>query len=324
MQSDGTIKLMDFGLARVLVADTLTASGNVLGTPHYASPEQLKGETVDRRTDIYSTGVMAYEMLSGRRPFEPDNDSISSVIIKVIQQPAAPMNTDMSRMLPEIEIDRLAGDGEGAGRALPVRRRDAPRAHQLPRASRAQISAIESTAGATVLLPVAGSIRPARARISFLRRWRTSVATSQSQSQSQSHASSRSRRRWWWAGGAAAAAIVGAVLVLRAVPRPCRERARRRSHRRILHQRRRRTCAGAGNSARGGQQCAVPRRLLLIRARSHPRLTTSGGEDRCGDADPVTAKPVEARRASFPPARTGAKEMFTSTTPTSHLACASA
>ena len=59
---DGSIKLMDFGLARVLVADTLTASGNVLGTPHYASPEQLKGEPVDRRTDIYSTGVMVYEM----------------------------------------------------------------------------------------------------------------------------------------------------------------------------------------------------------------------------------------------------------------------
>ena len=103
LQSDGSIKLMDFGLARVLVADTLTASGNVLGTPHYASPEQLKGESVDRRTDIYSTGVMAYEMLAGRRPFEPDNETISSVILKVIQQPAAPMDTDMSRMLPEIE-----------------------------------------------------------------------------------------------------------------------------------------------------------------------------------------------------------------------------
>ena len=134
LQADGTIKLMDFGLARVLVADTLTASGNVLGTPHYASPEQLKGEAVDRRTDIYSTGVMAYEMLAGRRPFEPDNESISSVILKVIQQPAAPMDTDLSRMLPGDRIDRLARDGEGAGRALSVRRRDAPRARQFPRA----------------------------------------------------------------------------------------------------------------------------------------------------------------------------------------------
>ena len=134
LHADGTIKLMDFGLARVLVADTLTASGNVLGTPHYASPEQLKGESVDRRTDIYSTGVMAYEMLSGRRPFEPDNESISSVIIKVIQQPAAPMDTDMSRMLPGDRVDRLARDGQGAGRTFSVRRRNAPGAGQLPRA----------------------------------------------------------------------------------------------------------------------------------------------------------------------------------------------
>src|SRR6185295_12638591 len=86
--ADSTVKLMDFGLARVPVADTLTASGNVLGTPHYASPEQLKGEPIDGRSDIYSTGVMAYEMLAGRRPFEPDNESATSLILKVIQQPA--------------------------------------------------------------------------------------------------------------------------------------------------------------------------------------------------------------------------------------------
>ena len=103
VQAGGTIKLMDFGLARMLTAETLTASGNVLGTPHYASPEQLKGQAIDRRTDIYSTGVMAYQMLSGRRPFEADNDSLSSVIIKVISETPRPMNTAVSRMLPEIE-----------------------------------------------------------------------------------------------------------------------------------------------------------------------------------------------------------------------------
>src|SRR5688572_23296927 len=99
---DGAIKLMDVGLARVQPADTL-ASDNVLGSPYYASPEQLKGETVDRRTDIYSTGVMAYEMLSGRRPFEPDDETIPSVTSKVISEAPKPMDTDLSRTLPEIE-----------------------------------------------------------------------------------------------------------------------------------------------------------------------------------------------------------------------------
>ena len=56
---DGSIKLVDFGLARVLRVDTLTETGTVMGTPYHASPEQLKGEPVDGRTDIYSTGAVA-------------------------------------------------------------------------------------------------------------------------------------------------------------------------------------------------------------------------------------------------------------------------
>ena len=109
----------------------------MLGTPHYASPEQLKGEPIDRRTDIYSTGVMAYEMLSGRRPFEPDNDSISSVILKVIQETPAPMDTDMSRLLPGDREHRVARDGEDACRAFPVRGRDARGAAGISSNSRA-------------------------------------------------------------------------------------------------------------------------------------------------------------------------------------------
>ena len=118
---DGTIKLMDFGLARMLTADTLTASGNVLGTPHYASPEQLKGQPIDRRTDIYSTGVMAYQMLAGRRPFEADNDSISSVIFKVIAEVPQPMDTGSQPYASRNRGHRVEGDGESAGGSLPDR-----------------------------------------------------------------------------------------------------------------------------------------------------------------------------------------------------------
>jgi serine/threonine protein kinase len=192
--SDGTIKLMDFGLARVMVADTLTASGNVLGTPHYASPEQLKGESVDRRSDIYSTGVMAYEMLSGRRPFEPDNESISSVILKVIQQPAAPMNTDVSRMLPEIEsiVSRaMAKSPEERFQSA-----DEMRLALLNFLEHAKerISAIESSGSSTVVYsPPASAMTSAAASAS------ASVRTQS--------------RRLWWAGGAAAAVVVGALLI---------------------------------------------------------------------------------------------------------------
>lgn len=192
--SDGSIKLMDFGLARVMVADTLTASGNVLGTPHYASPEQLKGEAIDRRTDIYSTGVMAYEMLAGRRPFEPDNESISSVILKVIQQPAEPMNTDMSRMLPEIEsiVSRAMAK-------LPAERFQSADDMRLAlvnflEQSKARISAIESQGGSTVLhMPPATTMTSAEVPAAA--------------------PAPKGSMRMWWAGGAAAAVIVGALLV---------------------------------------------------------------------------------------------------------------
>ena len=193
--ADGTIKLMDFGLARVLVADTLTASGNVLGTPHYASPEQLKGEVVDRRTDIYSTGVMAYEMLSGRRPFEPDNESISSVILKVIQQPAAPMDTDMSRMLPEIET--IVGRAMAKSPADRFQSADEMRQALLDflDSSKARITAIESQGGSTVI------------------RSASMVTSAAVPAAIPEFATARPSRRMWYVGGAAAAVLVGALLI---------------------------------------------------------------------------------------------------------------
>ena len=191
---DGTIKLMDFGLARVLVADTLTASGNVLGTPHYASPEQLKGESVDRRTDIYSTGVMAYEMLAGRRPFEPDNESISSVILKVIQQPAAPMDTDMSRMLPEIEsiVSRAMAKSPKDRYQSAAEMRQA--LLSFLEQSKGRISAIDSASGSTVIRPVPMST--------------SSIPTAITSAPPASKG-----KTMWWAGGAAAAVLIGALLI---------------------------------------------------------------------------------------------------------------
>src|SRR6266851_1444356 len=98
---DGTIKLLDFGLARVTRAESLTQTGAVMGTPYYASPEQLKGEAVDGRTDVYSAGVLAYELFTGRKAFEGDN--LSTVILKVLSTPPPPMETSWANTFPEIE-----------------------------------------------------------------------------------------------------------------------------------------------------------------------------------------------------------------------------
>jgi serine/threonine-protein kinase PpkA len=70
MRQDGRIVLIDFGLAKkVDNATHLTNVGEVRGSPYYISPEQAEGAPVDRRSDLYSLGVMLYEMLTGQRPF---------------------------------------------------------------------------------------------------------------------------------------------------------------------------------------------------------------------------------------------------------------
>ena len=69
---EGNVHIMDFGIARMVSASEMTEKGVIIGTPHYMSPEQVSGETADHRADIYSLGVIIYEMVTGQAPFEGD------------------------------------------------------------------------------------------------------------------------------------------------------------------------------------------------------------------------------------------------------------
>ncbi len=90
---EGIIKVTDFGIAKASNSATITNSSKVMGSAHYFSPEQAKGGFVDSRTDIYSLGIVMYEMLVGKVPF--DGESPVSVAVKHIQnEVVAPKEID--------------------------------------------------------------------------------------------------------------------------------------------------------------------------------------------------------------------------------------
>ena len=70
VDEDGNARIMDFGIARSLTGKSITGAGMLIGTPEYMCPEQVEGKDVDQRSDIYSLGIILYEMVTGRRPFD--------------------------------------------------------------------------------------------------------------------------------------------------------------------------------------------------------------------------------------------------------------
>ena len=117
LADDVEIILTDFGLVRIAHATTQTAAGTVSGTPAYMSPEQARGDKTDHRTDIYSLGIVLYEMLAGRVPFEADSQL--TVIYMQINKPPPPIpgispaiQAMIDRALSKDPNDRYQSSGE--------------------------------------------------------------------------------------------------------------------------------------------------------------------------------------------------------------------
>ena len=95
LTADDTVKITDFGTAKILQFGTTQQTAHVMGTPSYMSPEQVKGRAVDGRSDIFSLGVMLYEMVTGEKPFPGQN--ITTVIYKIVNEdPVPPRQIDPS------------------------------------------------------------------------------------------------------------------------------------------------------------------------------------------------------------------------------------
>jgi eukaryotic-like serine/threonine-protein kinase len=170
IRADGTVKVLDFGLAlhepeasgTPAVASTLTGAGTIVGTPAYMSPEQARGQRVDRRTDIWSFGCVLFELLSGRRAF--DGPSAPDVMVAVLEHDPdwsrlpdttpAPLRRLLTRCLSKDQRRRLRDMGDAlleleavSGDARPA---DAPAGTASPALRRWKAAAVVCAAGLIV------------------------------------------------------------------------------------------------------------------------------------------------------------------------------
>jgi serine/threonine protein kinase len=120
LREDGSIALIDFGLSKdAALALDLTDTGAIFGTPHYMSPEQGHAEAVDERSDLYSLGVILFEMLTGEKPYRADNPM--AIVYKHRKEPIpqlppqfAAVQPLLERLLAKVPADRFAGAQQAA------------------------------------------------------------------------------------------------------------------------------------------------------------------------------------------------------------------
>ena len=109
ISEDGTSKIADFGIAKIAAAENLTMTGSIVGTPHYMSPEQVQGQPVDGRSDQFSLAVIAYEMLTGEKPYTGEH--LTTVVYKIVaEEPVLPhrLNPSLSTAIENVLRKALA------------------------------------------------------------------------------------------------------------------------------------------------------------------------------------------------------------------------
>ncbi len=106
LRSDGRLALTDFGIARILATDRLTIGEQIVGTSSYLAPEQVTGHEIGPATDVYALGVVAYELLTGTRPFEADTPF--GVALKQVHEPPPPLPTSIPEPVRDVVARALA------------------------------------------------------------------------------------------------------------------------------------------------------------------------------------------------------------------------
>jgi eukaryotic-like serine/threonine-protein kinase len=170
VDAEGRVKVTDFGIARAGTSQ-MTETGSIVGTAQYLSPEQARGGEVDQRSDLYSLGVVLYELLTGKTPFE--GDTPVEVAMKHLSNAPKPPSELRKDIPPELDMvvlralakdpndryqsaDEMEGDLDRVARGLPIAAATVDTATQVMR--RPPATQVESTA-ATMIAPVPGASR---------------------------------------------------------------------------------------------------------------------------------------------------------------------
>jgi serine/threonine-protein kinase len=157
------VKVVDFGLAKLLVTETtqpnITSPGIVCGTPEYMSPEQARGDALDPRSDLYGVGVILYQLLTGRLPFEAESPT-QVVLAHLTQPPKDPREVAPERQIPKPLVDVVL---RSLAKNAKDRFQDADQfASELARALTQILEqgAVRSSSGVTVRCPSCGALNP--------------------------------------------------------------------------------------------------------------------------------------------------------------------
>ena len=164
---NGQVKIMDFGIARMEGGHQITKSGVMIGTLHYMSPEQIRGQKLDGRTDIFSAGCILYELLTGQRSFP--GESATSILYNIVNETPTPIvekNTDLPQEIQDVvdramaknPDDRFKAAGEMAReieKIVNVFRKTLPRTTQVLQQSLDELSALSRAKKWQELVPKA-------------------------------------------------------------------------------------------------------------------------------------------------------------------------